>query len=436
MGNVQLAIIAVSMIAMLLFERERYAAGGVLLAYAVVSKLYPGLLVGYLMLRRDWRAVGWTAAFAVAFVVVSVADFGVGPYVAFATHMPKLLSGEAFPAFRNPAAIAINESIPGLVFKLKLFGVPYMGFAASRALGWIYTVVALALTARLALQPVAAAREPLAWLDHLDPRDDAEPVSADLCAVPIDVVGNAAGRARVGPIAGVHDVGRCLERTRLHIRDGRCAAARERDLDVRAHGRCLRPRGNRRPDAACDTAESCHRSVACCGRGPVWREGVDDRPLGYPSLIRVPQRLEAHPLSGCRRESDSTPVTSQEVTAPINEWLAASTQSPADVHLEGETVSSGPPSTGGYSCRVVLNVGARAASIQLGPQSLYRDLSPVTAQELTGRLQERRARPCRFSARRHEHRSRESGRGNQGRRNERRHLVPGALAYPLRPRLR
>ena len=167
MGNVQLAIIAVSMIAMLLFERERYTAGGVLLAYAVVSKLYPGLLLGYLMLRRDWRAVGWTAAFAVAFVVVSVADFGVGPYVAFATHMPKLLSGEAFPAFRNPAAIAINESIPGLVFKLKLFGVPYMGFAASRALGWIYTVVALALTARLALQPVAAAREPLAWLTIL-----------------------------------------------------------------------------------------------------------------------------------------------------------------------------------------------------------------------------------------------------------------------------
>ena len=161
--------------------------------------------------------------------------------------MPKLLSGEAFPAFRNPAAIAIDESIPGLVFKLKLFGVPYMGFAASRALGWIYTVVALALTARLALQPVAAAREPLAWLTILILATMRSPFSAHLCAVPIDVVGNAAGRARVGPIAGVHDVSRCLERTRLHIRDRRCATARERDLDVRAHGRCLRPRGNRRP---------------------------------------------------------------------------------------------------------------------------------------------------------------------------------------------
>jgi alpha-1,2-mannosyltransferase len=164
MGNVQLAIIAVSMIAMVLFERKRHAAGGVLLAYAVVSKLYPGLLVLYLLLRRDWRAVAWSAIFSIAFVVISIADFGIGPYFSFATHMPKLLSGEAFPALRNPVAIAINESIPGLVFKLHLFGVPQMGFAASRMVGWVYTVIAVVLTARLALQPVAAGREPLAWI--------------------------------------------------------------------------------------------------------------------------------------------------------------------------------------------------------------------------------------------------------------------------------
>jgi hypothetical protein len=167
MGNVQLAIIAAAMIAMVLFERGRHAAGGALLAYAIVSKLYPGLLLVYLLLRRDRRAVVWTAVFAIAIVGVTIADFGVSPYVAFATHLPKLLSGEAFPAFRNPAAVAINESIPGLVFKLKLFGVPYMGFAASKALGWIYTVVALALVARLALRPMAAGREPLAWITIL-----------------------------------------------------------------------------------------------------------------------------------------------------------------------------------------------------------------------------------------------------------------------------
>lgn len=164
MGNVQLAIIAASMIAMVLFERGRHVAGGALLAYTVVSKLFPGLLVLYLLLRRDWRAVVWTSVFATVFVAISLADHGVTPYIAFAKHMPKLLSGEAFPAFRNPAAIAINESIPGLAFKLQLFGVPYMGFAASKALGWIYTVIVVALVARLALRPVAAEREPLVWI--------------------------------------------------------------------------------------------------------------------------------------------------------------------------------------------------------------------------------------------------------------------------------
>jgi hypothetical protein len=167
MGNVQLAIIAVSMIAMLLFERTRHASGGALLAYAVVGKLYPGVLVLYLLLRRDWRAVAWTTAFSLTFVLISLLDVGLEPYLAFAAHMPRLLSGEAFPAFRNPTAIAINESIPGLVFKLQLFGVPFMGFAASKALGWIYTMVVLGITARLALRPSAAGREPLAWITIL-----------------------------------------------------------------------------------------------------------------------------------------------------------------------------------------------------------------------------------------------------------------------------
>ena len=52
-GNVQLLFLVLSAVAMLLFERRRPAAGGLLLAYAIVSKLYPGVLVLYLLLRRD-----------------------------------------------------------------------------------------------------------------------------------------------------------------------------------------------------------------------------------------------------------------------------------------------------------------------------------------------------------------------------------------------
>jgi alpha-1,2-mannosyltransferase len=164
MGNVQLAIIAASLIAMVLFERGRYAAGSTLLAYATVSKLYPALLIFYLLLRRDWRAVAWTAGAALVIVVVTIIDFGIEPYRVFIAELPELLGGEAFAAFRNPSAIAVNESIPGLPFKLALFGVPHMGFLASKVLAWTYTAIVVVLTARFALRPAVPGREPIAWL--------------------------------------------------------------------------------------------------------------------------------------------------------------------------------------------------------------------------------------------------------------------------------
>lgn len=142
-GNVQAMVIALSMLAMVLFERRRPAAGGTLLAYATVSKLYPGLLVFYLLLKREWRALAWTAVMGVAFALVTLLDLGMAPYKAFLTHLPGLLGGEAFPAFRSPVAMAINFSIPGLVFKLKLFGVAGMNFSVSKIVGWIYTLIVL-----------------------------------------------------------------------------------------------------------------------------------------------------------------------------------------------------------------------------------------------------------------------------------------------------
>jgi hypothetical protein len=74
------------------------------------------------------------------------------------------MSGEAFSAFRNPGAIGNNGSIPGLAFKLKMWGVPHMGYEAMRIIGWIYTVVVVAGTAWLATRARPAGREPVVWL--------------------------------------------------------------------------------------------------------------------------------------------------------------------------------------------------------------------------------------------------------------------------------
>jgi hypothetical protein len=163
-GNVQLVVIALSMLGMVLFQRGRPAAGGLLLAFATVSKLYPGLLVLYLLVRREWRAALWTAGWGVVLTLLTAVVTGTGTFVAFLGHLPGLLGGEAFPAFRNPAATAINYSVPGIVFKLKLFGVPGMNFAASHALGWAYTLVVVALVVAAGRRPVSDRLGPQVWL--------------------------------------------------------------------------------------------------------------------------------------------------------------------------------------------------------------------------------------------------------------------------------
>jgi hypothetical protein len=163
-GNVQLMIVGLAMLAMLLFERRRFAAGGALLAFATASKLFPGLLLVYLIVRRQWRAVAWTAAMGALLVVLSLAVVGARQYVAFADHLPGLLGGEAFPAFRNPSAIAINFSVPGLVFKLKVLGLGGLSFGASKIVGWLYTLVVLVVVVTISGRPWRDEDKPALWL--------------------------------------------------------------------------------------------------------------------------------------------------------------------------------------------------------------------------------------------------------------------------------
>ncbi|HUD73201.1 MAG TPA: glycosyltransferase family 87 protein, partial [Dongiaceae bacterium] len=145
-GNVQVIIVVLAMLGMLLFEKRRDAAGGALLAFAIASKIYPGLLVVWLLARRQWRAVAWTAAWGVGYCLLTLLAFGAAPFASFLDHLPRLLSGESFPAFRNPTAMAINLSIPGLLFKAELFGAPRPTFDQAKMVGSAWMVVAVAVT--------------------------------------------------------------------------------------------------------------------------------------------------------------------------------------------------------------------------------------------------------------------------------------------------
>lgn len=171
-GNVQLACIAGSLLAMLWLERAHgapsaallYPAGAFLLAYMTVSKLYPGMLIVYLLCRGDWRAVRWTGTAAVLLVLVGLVELGLPAHLAFFDHLPHLLSGETFPNLRNPNGISANMSVPGLVRKLSIYGLPWSSFDAMRLVGWIYTVFVLAVVVHLARARRSTALEPIVWL--------------------------------------------------------------------------------------------------------------------------------------------------------------------------------------------------------------------------------------------------------------------------------
>jgi hypothetical protein len=171
-GNVQLACIAGALLGMLCFDRAPgsrrstllYALGGLLLAFMTLSKLYPGMLVLYLLLRRDWRAFGWTAGWAASLLLIGLVVMGLPVHRAFLDHLPGLLSGESFPPLRNPRGISANMSVPGLTLKLGLFGVPHMSFGAMRVVGWIYTAILIGVVIRLARRPAAPAVEPIVWI--------------------------------------------------------------------------------------------------------------------------------------------------------------------------------------------------------------------------------------------------------------------------------
>jgi hypothetical protein len=162
--NVQVMVIAAAMLAMLLFERRREAAGGALLAFVTVSKLYPGLLVVYLLARRRYRAVAWTAGLGGAFSLAALALLGAGTYAAFLDHLPGLLNGAAFPALRNPGPVSRNLSIPGLLFKAKLFGASGIMYEAAGRLGTGYMLVALGLTVLAGVRGTRDEDKPLVWL--------------------------------------------------------------------------------------------------------------------------------------------------------------------------------------------------------------------------------------------------------------------------------
>ena len=155
-GNVHGLIVCISILAMLMFERRRHAIGGLLLGYAIASKIFPGVLVVYLIARRRWAALIWTSGAIGATAVIALAMFGTRPFEAFVSYqLPKLASGEAFSfAWENLRAAAANLSVMGAVYKLQKLGL--LGeidpAVVAKVAAWIYTGLLIGVLALLGVK--------------------------------------------------------------------------------------------------------------------------------------------------------------------------------------------------------------------------------------------------------------------------------------------
>lgn len=124
-GNIQGLVVAAAVLGMIAIEKRWIAVGSGLLAVAILAKIFPVILVIYLLARRHWSALFATAAWGVGLSATVVLFGGVAPWLGFLTYqLPRLSSGEAFTELfaASPTSALINLAYSSLPYKLDALG--------------------------------------------------------------------------------------------------------------------------------------------------------------------------------------------------------------------------------------------------------------------------------------------------------------------------
>lgn len=169
-GNFQIAVVMISILAMVAFDRDRPALGGALLAFAVLSKLSPAVLGIVLLVQRRIRPAAWTAGFGVIFVLLSLLMLGTNPMVSFLTYtLPRLSTGAAFTFMDDdPFSIFTNMAPFGLPFKLQLAGLDISDpWALGRRIGRVYSVLLAIMTIVAARRTQGRHNQAVVWMSLL-----------------------------------------------------------------------------------------------------------------------------------------------------------------------------------------------------------------------------------------------------------------------------
>jgi hypothetical protein len=145
-GNYHVAVLMLTLIAVVWVETGRARAGGFLLALGALTKIYPAFTFLGLFVWRRRVALQWAACAGVLLLGLTVMVCGVQPFRDFAEYtVPRMLSREAFPYLRDAKQLPGNFSIEALPLKLGVaLGVQVSG-AVARAFGMAFSGLALVL---------------------------------------------------------------------------------------------------------------------------------------------------------------------------------------------------------------------------------------------------------------------------------------------------
>lgn len=149
-GNYHLIAVAVSVVAMVAFERDRPALGGALLSWAVLTKLFPGILLLLLIVQRRWRSVAWVCGFMALITCGSLAVSGPAPTYAFLSQLlPSLARGSAQAhVLIDPNTAYVNDAAFGFAQKLAVL----LSTDAALDRPWIITLLLVPLLAILTVK--------------------------------------------------------------------------------------------------------------------------------------------------------------------------------------------------------------------------------------------------------------------------------------------
>jgi hypothetical protein len=146
LGNFQVSAFSWSIGAMLLAPFGSAVLAGALLGFCSAGKIFPGALVIWTLGRGRWRPVIAAGVWAGIWLVVAIAWFGFKPQIDFFQYqIPRIQSGDAFFWVDDADVVLVNQSIYGLVTRLRALGVPGMTRQAGNLVSSVYGVAVMGL---------------------------------------------------------------------------------------------------------------------------------------------------------------------------------------------------------------------------------------------------------------------------------------------------